>query len=156
VLNEQLDVIANSGIALPVIVHCRNAYPELISIFRATQIPPDRFVFHCFTGDESDARLVLEFGAWISFTGIVTFKNAREVQKAAQIVPDDRIMIETDAPFLTPEPYRKVRPNEPQFAIHTARFVAQLRHTSWDRFHETINENTSRFFGIPDVSQGTG
>lgn len=149
VLDEQLDVIAWSGINLPIIVHCRNAYPELLEIFRATNLAPNRFVFHCFTGNQNDARLVLDFGAWISFTGIVTFKNAREVQAAAKIAPDDRIMIETDAPFLTPEPHRKIRPNEPKFAIDTARFVADLRGQSWPRFHDIINENTARFFGIP-------
>jgi len=149
VLAEQLKIIVKSRIAKPIIVHCRDAYENLVSIFRETTLPADRFVFHCFTGTEQDARLVLNFGAWISFTGVVTFKNAADVQAAARIVPDDRIMIETDAPFLTPEPHRKVRPNEPKFAIDTARFVAGLRGQTWDEFHTLINANSHRFFGIP-------
>lgn len=149
VLHEQLEVIAGSGISLPVIVHCRDAFDDLIPIFRSSGLPPERFVFHCFTGDEAAAKKVLDFGAWISFTGIVTFKNAKAIQAAAKIVPDDRIMIETDAPFLTPEPHRKVRPNEPKFAIDTARFVAELRGAAWEHFHSRINENTVRFFGLP-------
>lgn len=149
VLLQQLQVICDSRIAKPVIVHCREAFANLLPIIRDTGIPSERFVFHCFTGVVADARAVLDFGANISFTGIVTFKNATEIQEAARLVPSDRIMIETDAPFLTPEPFRKVRPNEPRYAIHTAKFIAALRRTSWPEFHSSINANTSRFFGIP-------
>src|SRR5205823_841965 len=70
---------------------------------------------------------VLDFGAWISFTGVVTFPNAKEVAAAAKLVPADRIMVETDSPFLTPEPFRKVRPNEPKYVVHVARRLAELR-----------------------------
>jgi len=150
VLDEQLAIITDSGISKPIVVHCRDAYDDLLPILRASGLPNDRFVFHCFTGDESDARKVLDFGAWISFTGIVTFKNAKPIQAAARLVPDDRIMIETDAPFLTPEPHRKIRTNEPQYSMDTARFVAELRGMDWDTFHGLINQNTARFYtGIP-------
>lgn len=149
VLFEQLAVVQNSGIDLPVVVHCRKAYAELISILKDSNLHSNKFVFHCFTGNESEARLVLDFGAMISFTGIVTFKNAQDVQAAAKLVPDDRIMIETDSPFLTPEPHRKIRTNEPQYAMDTAKFVAKLRGNDWHEFHNNININTNRFFGIP-------
>lgn len=91
---------------------------------------------------------MLDFGAMISFTGIVTFRNAGAIWEAAKITPLDRIMIETDAPFLTPEPHRKVYPNEPKYAMDTARFVAELRGEAWEAFHEAIDANTRRFFGI--------
>jgi len=149
VLEEQLRFIESSGIDRPIVVHCRESFDDLLPVFRASKQPPERFVFHCFTGNADDARHVLDFGAWISLTGIVTFRNARDVREAAKLIPDDRIMIETDAPFCTPEPYRKVRPNAPRYAIETARVVAELRNTPWEAFHELINRNTERFFGIP-------
>ena len=149
VLGEQLRVIEGSGLSRPVIVHCRDAFDALLPTLRESRLSPHRFIFHCFTGNARDARRVLDFGAWISYTGVVTFKNAREIQEAAKITPADRIMVETDAPFLTPEPHRKIHPNEPRYAIDTARFLAELRGETWADFHRTINENTHRFFGIP-------
>jgi len=132
----------------PIIVHCRDSFDELIAIFSKAPFDPARYVFHCFTGTPEDARHVLEFGAWISFTGVVTFKNAHEVAEAARLVPDDRIMVETDAPFLTPEPLRKIRPNEPQYVIHTAAYLAQLRGCSERDFEQLTDANAERFFGI--------
>lgn len=149
VLAEQLETIIGSGLDLPIIVHCREAFDELLPIFRASGVKGERFVFHCFTGGPDEARDVLDLGAMISYTGIVTFRNTLAIQQAARLTPLDRIMIETDSPFLTPEPHRKVYPNEPQYAADTARFVAELRGESWADFHEAVNANTSRFFGIP-------
>jgi len=150
VLEEQLDVIARARpeIDKPVILHCREAYPELISILRKSLIPPDRFVFHCFTSGEDDARRCLDFGAMLSFTGQVTFKKATDAQAAARLAPLDRIMVETDAPFMTPEPYRKVRTCEPRFAAVTAKFLAELRGEEWGEFERAIDDNTQRFFGV--------
>ncbi|RMH26997.1 MAG: TatD family deoxyribonuclease [Planctomycetota bacterium] len=152
VLGEQLDRIGawmeSDGLDLPVVLHCREAFSDLIPILRDGPVAPERHVFHCFTGTPEDARAVLDFGAWISFTGVVTFANASAVRDAARLVPADRLMVETDAPFLTPEPHRKVRPNEPKFVADTARFLAELRGEDWDSFHAQINDNTRRFFGI--------
>ncbi len=136
------------AISLPIVLHCRDAFADLIPILKETNLPADRFVFHCFTGGEADMRLLLDFGAMVSFTGVVTYKNAPEVRLAAKLAPLERIMVETDAPFLSPEPHRKIRPNEPQYAIVTARFLAELRDEAWPMFHDAINENTERFFGI--------
>lgn len=134
---------------LPIIIHCREAFDDLIPILQATGLPGPRFVFHCFTGTPDDARKVLDFGAMISFTGVVTYRNAREVQNAARLVPLDRIMVETDAPFLSPEPKRGVRPCEPWMTSLTARCLAELRGEPWEKFHNAVNDNTRRFFGIP-------
>jgi len=134
--------------ALPIVIHCREAFADLIPVLRRAALDPTRFVFHCFTGTPEEARAVLNFGASISFTGVVTYRNAREVQEAAKLVPADRIMVETDAPFLSPEPKRGVRPCEPWMASLTAQFLAQLRGTPWPDFERQINENTQRFFGI--------
>jgi TatD DNase family protein len=110
-------------------------------------------VFHCFTGTADDARKVLDFGAWISFTGIVTFHNASGVAEAARLVPADRIMVETDSPFLTPEPHRKVRPNEPKYVVHVARRLAELRGVDLRTLESPLDANAERFFGIklPEV-----
>lgn len=133
---------------MPVILHCREAFTDLVPVLRTSSIPPERFVFHCFTGGPSDMRLLLDFGARVSFTGVVTYHNAKAVQEAARLTPLDRIMVETDAPFLTPAPHRGERPCEPRHAIVTARFLAGLRGEPWEDFHAAINENTRGFFGI--------
>jgi len=153
VLDEELAFIESClpEIDLPVVLHCREAFAELVPILKGTRIRPERFVFHCFTGTPEDMRLLLDFGAHVSFTGVVTYRNAPEVREAALLAPLERIMVETDAPFLTPEPHRKVRPNEPKFAMATARFLAELRGEAWDDFHDAINRTTERFFGIEGV-----
>ncbi|MHC4416172.1 MAG: TatD family hydrolase [Planctomycetota bacterium] len=138
----------------PIVVHCRQAVDDLLSVFRAAPFDPARYVFHCFTGTPEDARKVLDFGAWISFTGVVTFSNAREVAEAARLVPLDRIMVETDAPFLSPEPVRNVRPNEPKHVMHIARFLADLRGADPVELEYRLDANAERFFGITLPSKG--
>jgi len=151
VLEEQLATLERwkrEGLVKPIILHCRKAYAELIAILRGTSFDPARFVFHCFSGNPEEARLILDFGSWISFTGIVTFRNAPEVAEAAKIVPLDRMMVETDAPFLSPEPMRKVWPCEPKFVVHTAARIAALRGMDPIEFEARVDENTRRFFGV--------
>ena len=151
VLEEQIARIegwTSEGLAKPVVVHCRDAFDALLPILDRCDLPNDRFVFHCFTGDESQVRAVLDFGAWVSFTGIVTFANANSVAKASDLVPSDRIMVETDAPFLTPEPHRTVRPNEPRFVGHVADFLADRRGVDRREFEGILDGNAARFFGI--------
>lgn len=150
VLDEELDFIrrAEAPRSRPIIVHCRDAFAEVLAVFRNSSFEPSRFVFHCFTGTVDDARSVLDFGASISFTGVVTFNNAREVQAAAALAPADRIMVETDAPSLTPEPMRHVRPNEPKFVGHTARRIAELRGVDPIAFEQQLDANAERFFNI--------
>ena len=133
---------------LPIVVHCREAFEELLPIFRRTGLPPERFVFHCFTGNERDMRALLDYGAWVSFTGVITYPNAPETRNAAKLVPDDRVMVETDAPFLAPIPHRGKRPCLPAYTAITARALAELRGAAFEDFHRQINDNTRRFFGI--------
>jgi len=152
VLHEQLGVIEerlDDGLELPIILHCREAFGDLIPILARTRLPPERFVFHCFTGTPDDARRCLDFGAMISFTGVVTYPSAPEVREAAAIVPADRIMVETDAPFLSPLPHRGKRPCRPAWVRHTAEALAELRGVPFEAFHDQLNENTERFFRIP-------
>jgi TatD DNase family protein len=133
---------------LPVVLHCREAFGDLIPALKGTGLAPERFVFHCFTGGPADVRQLLDFGAMVSFTGVVTYKNAPEVREAARMAPLERIMCETDAPYLSPEPDRTQRPCEPWMSSVTARFLAGLRGESWEAFHSAINENVRRFFGV--------
>jgi TatD DNase family protein len=156
VLEEQLALVARWNDELgakPVVVHCRRAVADLLPILASSGLPRDRFVFHCFTEGPDEARAVLDFGAWISFTGVVTFRSAPEVAAAAKLVPDDRIMCETDAPFLSPEPVRSARPCLPGYVMHTGLFLAALRGTPFDAFERTVDANARRFFGLPE---GTG
>lgn len=153
VLDEELAFIAachkEGDRTLPVVLHCREAFAGLIPILHATSLDPSRFVFHCFTGTPMDMRALLDFGAMVSFTGVVTYRNAPEVREAAKLAPLDRIMVETDAPYLSPDPHRGQRPCKPWMSSVTARCLADLRGESWEDFHAAINRNTTRFFGIP-------
>lgn len=148
VLHEQLAFIESCRpeIDLPIEIHCREAFADLIPILKRTSLDPARFVFHCFTGDSADMRMVLDFGAWVSLTGVVTYKNAKELREAVRLLPIDRVMIETDAPYLTPDPHRSVRPNEPKYVRFVAESLATLYGKPFDEFHTIINENTRRFF----------
>ncbi|MEM0984299.1 MAG: TatD family hydrolase [Planctomycetota bacterium] len=151
VLAEQLALIEQcdaDGLVKPIIVHCRKAVGELIPILRSSTVDPSRFVFHCFTEGPDDARAVLDFGAMISFTGIVTYNNAQEVAESARLTPLDRMMAETDAPFLSPRRVRKQRPCLPGFSRYTAEFLAELKEKDWAAFESIIDDNTERFFGI--------
>ncbi len=152
VLAEQLAFIQErrkAGVDKPIVIHCREAFDDLLPILKQTSLEPARFVFHCFTGTVADIRKVLDFGAHVSFTGVVTYRNAREVGEAARLVPRDRIMAETDAPFLSPDPHRGTRPCEPWMARVTAERLAAIRNEPWEAFHAQINANTRAFFGIP-------
>ncbi|MHC5114635.1 MAG: TatD family hydrolase [Planctomycetota bacterium] len=158
VLAEQLtclEAAADDGLVMPVIVHCRDAFDDLLATFASSSLDPARYVFHCFSGGPDEARRVLDFGASISFTGIVTFKNATEVAEAAKIVPADRIMAETDAPYLTPAPHRKVFPNEPKYVAHTVARLAELRGVGREEMERVLDENAVRFFGLAG-GQGQG
>jgi TatD DNase family protein len=158
VLAEQLAFIetahASGGVNLPIVIHCREAFADLLPVLRRTRLEPTRFVFHCFTGTPDEARRVLDFGAMISFTGVVTYRNAADVQGAAKLTPVERMMVETDAPFLSPDPHRGKRPCKPWMASVTARYLADLKGMGWEEFHARINDNTQRFFGIDASASG--
>ncbi len=110
---------------LPLVIHTRDAWDDTFDVL-AAEGTPEQAVFHCFTGGPAEARRALDLGAFVSFSGIVTFKHAPEVQEAALIVPFERMLIETDAPYLAPNPHRG-RTNQPAWVTATAQFVADLR-----------------------------
>ncbi len=135
---------------LPVVIHARKAEARVCEILADFPQLAGRVVFHCFSAGPAVAQRVLDLGGYLSFTGVVTFKNSRTIRAAAQMVPRDRIMIETDAPYLTPEPVRKMRPNEPALVVHTARFLAELRKEDLDTFVAATTANATRLFNLPE------
>ncbi|MHC4867360.1 MAG: TatD family hydrolase, partial [Planctomycetota bacterium] len=105
VFAEHLKIAAE--LDLPVIIHCRKAFDETTEILRQHGQNVQKVVFHCFSGSAEQAKIVLDRGYYVSFTGVVTFKNAEKTRKAAVVVPIDRLMLETDCPYMSPEPMRK-------------------------------------------------
>ena len=128
---------------LPVIIHTREAADDTLALLREI---PSRGVIHCFTGNPDEARAYLDLGFFISISGIVTFKAADNVRESALVVPDDRVLIETDAPFLAPVPMRGNK-NEPAFVKYTCEFLAKLRGMAPEDFAELTFANAERVFG---------
>ena len=128
---------------LPIVIHTRDAEEDTVAILREEQGVTG--VLHCFAGSRWLAEQGLELGLAISLSGIVTFKNARDLQETAKVVPDDKLLVETDAPFLAPVPNRG-KPCEPAFVADTAAFVAQLRGVSADELARKTSENFFRLF----------
>lgn len=133
---------------LPVIIHSREAFDETMEILEQHS-GVKKIVFHCFSGSAEQAKIILNKGFYVSFTGVVTFKNARIKQQAAKIVPLDRLMLETDCPYMSPEPMRKQKVNEPALMIHTASFLAELKNMDLADFAQAITTTTKAFFGLP-------
>lgn len=138
-----LDVAKRHGLALQ--IHDRDAHDEVVETLRRVGAP-ERTVFHCFSGGEELARLATAEGWYLSFAGNVTFKNAENLRDALKVAPRDRILVETDAPYLTPVPLRG-RPNAPYLVPHTVRFVAELLGTPLDEFCEQLASNTVAVYG---------
>ena len=137
---------AARGTGLPLVVHTRDAEDDTAEILeRAVNEGGVRGVLHCFTGSQQLARKALDLGFFISLSGIVTFKNARDLQETARIVPDNRLLVETDSPFLAPVPHRG-RTCEPAFVADTVRFVAELRGVDAETLAQQTTGNFFKLF----------
>ncbi len=136
-----------AALDLPIVIHCRDAEARLVEIVREIEMPPAGGVIHCFTGDAEAARSFLTLGFHISFSGIVTFRNAATLRAVVPMVPDDRLMVETDAPYLAPEPYRGKR-NEPAYLRRTLEAVAALRGNEPAALSEIVTNNAIRLFRL--------
>ena len=132
-------------IGLPVVIHSREAKKDTLKILEESGIT--KGVMHCFSGDMEMAERVMSLGFYISIAGPVTFKNASKLREIAKAIPDDYLLVETDAPYLTPEPLRGNR-NEPAFVVHTAKFMADLRGVSFEDINRITTVNAKRLFGI--------
>lgn len=129
----------------PVVIHCREAYDDTLDMMAAAR---PAAVMHCFAGDEKQAKRALDLGFYISFAGPVTYKKNDALRQIASWVPRDRILVETDAPFLPPEPHRGKK-NEPAFARLTAECVAKCAKMPYEEFARQEAENAHRLFGFP-------
>ena len=134
---------------LPVIIHCREAFDETMEILDRYGRGIRGVVFHCFSGSAAQAKIVLDYGFYISFTGVVTFKKADLTREAAEIVPIDKLMLETDCPYMSPEPMRKQKINEPALMIHTARYLAELKQMDLTHFADAVTATSKSFFNLP-------
>jgi len=137
-------------LALPVIIHSRESFEKTMEILQRSAPDLEKVVFHCFSGSPEQAKIVLDAGFYISFTGVVTFKNAESIRQAAEIVPLDRLMLETDCPYMSPEPMRKQRINEPALMVHTAKFLADLKGMDFEDFAKAVTATSKTFFNLPD------
>ncbi|MBN2192973.1 MAG: TatD family hydrolase [Polyangiaceae bacterium] len=133
---------------LPIVVHTRSAAADTLAILTEEDAREVGGVIHCFSEDRAFARSALDLGFYLSFSGIVTFRNAAAIRDVAAWAPSDRVLIETDSPYLAPEPFRG-RTCEPAYVVHTARRIAELRGMTLDRFADLTMENTARLFGLP-------
>lgn len=131
----------------PVVVHVREADAACARILREQGVPSSGGVIHCFTGDAAAARTYLDLGLFISVAGVVTFKTADAIREAVKLVPRDRLLVETDCPFLAPIPHRGKR-NEPAFVVETARKVAELWGATVEDVAAATTRNARRLFGI--------
>lgn len=137
-------------IGKPLMIHDRDAHDDVLRILEE-EGAPEHVVFHCFSGDERVARRCIDAGYVLSFAGTVSFRNARGLHEAARIVPADQYLVETDAPFLTPHPFRG-RPNEPYCAAYTVRHLASLRGEAVHEVAESVRVTAERVFRLPTVT----
>jgi len=146
VLIRQLELAREA--ARPVIIHCREAWRDLTEIIQAHwQSSGLGGILHCFSGSRQDALKFLDWGFQVSFAGNITYKKAEDLREVARAIPLERLLIETDCPYLAPIPYRGKR-NEPAFVIEVARTLAALRHLSAEELGELVVRNFEQFFGL--------
>lgn len=132
----------------PIIIHLRDAYEEGLAVLEKHGPYPAVGVIHCFSGDESDARRALDLGFYVSIPGTVTYKKNDKLRAIVATIPDDRVLLETDCPFLSPEPLRG-KDNEPSYIIHTARKVAEIRGVDLQSLGLLATQNAIRLFNLP-------
>jgi TatD DNase family protein len=130
---------------LPILLHCRDAYEPLLEVLRAEMPSPIRGIIHCASGPPAFIREAVALGLHVSFAGNVTFPKADGLRALVELVPDDRLLLETDAPFLAPQPVRGM-PNEPAYVAHTAACVARLRGVTVEALGQMTSRNAQRLF----------
>lgn len=140
-------IVASSISQKPLIIHTRNASTDTLRLLKEQGADKVGGVIHCFTEDWAFAQQAMDLNFYISFSGIVSFKNAKAIQEVAKKVPADRYLIETDSPYLAPVPFRG-KPNYPIYVRHIAQSIADLRHTSLEVITQQSNENFRRLFSV--------
>ena len=144
-LEEHID--SAQTLNIPLIVHTRSAEKETLDILKRRKIEKDfKILIHCFTGSREFAFNLLDLNAYISASGVITFKKSSELAATFNEIPNNRILVETDAPYLAPEPLRG-KTNEPSYIIHTVKFLSQLKKVSFEEFSKITSNNFFDLFG---------
>ncbi len=146
VLHQQIELA--QSINKPIVIHDRDAGDRTHDILKEHGVKPGQVMIHCFTGSKSLAQKYLDLGCFISFTGIVTFKKSEELRDVVRLVPVERMLIETDSPYLAPEPFRGKK-NEPSFVRHVASKIAEVKNLSFEDVARITTLNAKRFFSLP-------
>lgn len=150
---RQLDLAADAGV--PVVIHTRDAWADTLDVLRTRWAPTGLpCIMHCFTGDVEQARECLDLGFHLAFGGVTTFPKAADVREAARITPADRLLLETDSPYLAPVPHRGKR-NEPAFVAHTAAVIAELRGVGVAELAAQTTANFERLFQLGEHGPST-
>lgn len=150
--NEQIalfeqHILASQELKIPLIIHTRSAEEETYQILKkANNINELKILIHCFTGSKPFAYKLLDLGAFISASGVVTFKKSTELANTFKSIPNKNILIETDSPYLSPEPLRG-KSNEPSHIIHTLKFLADLKNIDYNKFSQITSDNFFNLFG---------
>ena len=140
-------ISAAQSLNIPIIVHTRNAEPETLKILKKRKVEKDfKILIHCFTGSQDFAFKLLDLDAYISASGVVTFKNSKDLAETFKKIPNSKILVETDSPYLAPVPLRG-KPNEPSYLVHTVKFLSQLKEISFKEFSEITSKNFFNLFG---------
>lgn len=142
----EAEIALAARLGLTLVIHTRDAWEETFALLQRGPLPP-QVIVHCFTGGPDEARQALDLGCWLSFSGIVTFKKAHEVREAFVLAPIERVMVETDAPFLAPEPLRGTTNRVANVAV-TGRYLAELRGLDPAKFQAVTRQNTLEAFQI--------
>ena len=147
IFRKHLDIAVE--LDLPAVIHTRDAFDESMEVLEEYSDKLKKVVIHCYSGSIAQTKLVLGRGYYVSFTGIVTFKKTDDVRTAAKMVPMDRLMIETDCPFISPAPVRGKKPCEPAFLKHTAAKIAEVKGMSLEDFADQVTATSKEFFALP-------
>ena len=143
---EQMALAAE--LELPIVIHTREAWPDTLDMLREHWAPTGLGgILHCFTGEREHAEAGLAMGFHVSFSGVLTFGRSESLRETAAALPLDRLLVETDSPYLTPAPHRKIRRNEPRFVVETARKLAEVRGVSLEEVAEATSKNFRALFG---------
>jgi TatD DNase family protein len=146
-------IVLARELGLPIVIHDREAHRETLEILRSEKAEECKGIIHCFSGDYEMAKDCIEMGFYISVPGTITYKNADGFQEIVRRLPLESLLIETDAPFLAPVPFRGKR-NEPSFVRYTAQKVAEIKKVSFEKFAEITTENALRIYGLKDLGRG--
>jgi TatD DNase family protein len=149
VFQQQLDLAKRLG--KPVVIHTREAFDDTLAILANSGIETTTVLFHSFTEGPAGGAKALDIGAMISFSGISTFANAQEIRRLATLAPESRLMVETDAPFLSPEPVRRMKTNEPANVSHVAACLAAARGMDAEEFAQITTDNAIAFFNLTGI-----